>query len=753
MEQKGYDDINTYIDNTEYTANRYVMRCFTVTMIVYLATFLLNLFDIFTIEQILMIKAFVPSLVIYLIMLVIYKVGKPSDKWIKYLLLSSSIIVFMISGIFITYHSVLVTLLPFLYATLYSNKRLMWFVYILSVVSTIAQVYGGYYWGLCDANMVLLTTQSTSAYIENGKFILEEVNSNPILNLGLFFVLPRCLIYIAFMSVCTSIFRIVSGSLEKAKMTEEMEKLKDEAERANKAKSQFLARASHEIRTPINAIIGMNEMIIRECDNNEIKKYAYDTKASSIMLLSIINEILDSSKIESGKMEVVLDDYEIGSVFNDVYNMINLKAKEKGIDFKMDIDTTMPAVYRGDARMIRQILINLLNNAVKYTEKGNVELRCECKQEDNLATLTFSVIDTGIGIKEEDLVKLSEEFQRFDLKKNKNVEGTGLGMFIVKSFLNLMGSELKVKSEYGKGSEFSFELVQEIVDKNTLGGFMDSLNGAKEDEKEKIEYTAPKAKILVVDDYQMNLKVVRNLLKKTQMSIAEANSGEEAIQILGKEHFDIVFLDHMMPGMDGVETLKVIKDKALCENTPVIMLTANALVGNREKYLEQGFDDFVSKPIIPNKLDAVILKFLPKERIVINEKTVKDNSGGDKMGLTDEEMFEELKVVLPELDYSVVDSICCGDVAFYMEIFRDFVALPIKSELNKFYSDKDAKNYCIKVHGFKNNAYTIGAKALGDMAFKLEGITRAGDVETIESIQNEMFVEYDRICEAYKSKG
>lgn len=740
-------EINTYIKDTEHTANKYVMRCFSVTMIVYLLTFLLNTLKIFTIEQSLMIRAFVPSVIIYLLMVVVYKFCKINESVMKYFLLASTVLVYMITGVFLTYHVVLIALLPFLYAALYSSKRVMWFVYIFTVISTVVQVYGGYYLGLCDANMVLLTTEDMSTYIDNGKFILNEINNNPILNLGLFFVLPRCLIYIAFMSVCNSIFKILSKSLEMAKLTDEMKQLKEEAESANKAKSQFLARVSHEVRTPINAVIGMNEMILRESDNSEIRKYAYDAKNSSLILLSIINEILDASKIESGKMEVISADYELGSVFNDIYNMISIKAKEKGLDLKMDIDYSMPVGYVGDVRMIRQVLINLLNNAVKYTDKGRVTFTCRYTREGDYVTLHFAIMDTGIGIKEEDLEKLSEEFQRFDLEKNKNVEGTGLGMSIVKSFLKLMGSELKVRSEYGRGSEFSFDIVQKVSDETTLKSFMENLGRGQDMEQVRCEYVAPKARVLVVDDYKMNIKVFVNLLKRTKIEIVEATSGEECISILEKEKFNIVFLDHMMPGMDGVETLKVIKDRKLCEATPVVMLTANAIVGNKEKYLNMGFDDFVSKPIIPNKLDDVILKLLPKELVIINK-----NNKEVEEKMSDEELFEFIQKELVDLDYSVVDTTCCGDVNFYMELFHDFTELNIKSELSGFLEASDAKNYCIKVHGFKNNAYTIGAKALGDLALKLETITKTEITDEVSMLQGLLFEQYDRICKVYNSK-
>lgn len=286
---------------------------------------------------------------------------------------------------------------------------------------------------------------------------------------------------------------------------------------------------------------------------------------------------------------------------------------------------------------------------------------------------------------------------------------------------------------------------------------MDNLNKSGNDNRTINKFVAPSAKVLVVDDYQMNLKVVGNLLKRTEITVVEAQSGKECIEMLKKERFDLIFLDHMMPEMDGVETLAVIKEKELCKNTPVIMLTANAIVGNKEKYLEMGFDDFVSKPIIPDKLDDVILKHLPKGLIMYKTDAKTDvadaKSISREVKMSSDELFTLIKEKLPYLDYSVVDNTCGGDISFYMELFHDFTKLTIKSELSQFLEDGDAKNYCIKVHGFKNNAYTIGAKELGDLAFNLEKITKEHINQDVRVLQAKMFEQFDNICEAYISIG
>ncbi len=620
--EKKKDDITVYIQDQEYIANKYVMRCFSVTMLIYLITFLLNIVGVFVVEQKLMWSGFIPSIFIYLFVLLIIHKLTFSNKKLKYFILFATVLVFTIMGVTITYHVVLVSILPFLYATLYSSKRIMSYVYLLTVFSTIIIVYGGYFYGLCDANMAVLTSCSLQAHMKDGQFVLTQVNPNPMVTLMLYYVIPRCLIYITVAAVCSSLVEIVRGSIEKAKLTaalekakEDAERAKEDAERANEAKSQFLARMSHEIRTPINAVLGMNEMILRESEETQIQKYAYDVKDSSLVLLNLINEILDASKIESGMMELVNVNYEIASLLNDLYNMISIKAKEKNLRLIFDVDSSIPQEYYGDDKRIRQILLNLLTNAVKYTEHGTVEMKVSCRIDNENAILRYSVKDTGIGIREEDIGKLYDAFQRLDMTKNRNVEGTGLGMNITQQLLKLMGSELQIYSEYGKGTEFVFEVEQKIVNQNPLGNMKERLIKKDKDVSKGIDWSASDAKILVVDDFKMNLKVFSNLLRDTKMQIYEAESGKECIELVKQKEFDLVFLDHMMPEMDGIETLHEIKKNHLCDGVPIIMLTANAIVGDKEKYMDEGFDDFLSKPIIPNELAEIVLRHLPEQLI------------------------------------------------------------------------------------------------------------------------------------------
>jgi len=387
---------------------------------------------------------------------------------------------------------------------------------------------------------------------------------------------------------------------------------------ANEAKSQFLANMSHEIRTPINGIIGMNTMLLKNLgtgSTEEIREYAKNIQSASQTLLSIINDILDISKIESGKMEIVPVDYELFSVLNDCYNMNHAKAEEKNLGFRMDIENSLPSVLYGDEVHIRQIINNFLSNAVKYTEHGQVLLRMRADRKLNdTITLRIEIRDTGIGIRPEDIDKLFRNFTRLDEKRNRNIVGTGLGLSLTKNLVDLMGGEIRVESEYGSGSVFTVLLEQKIISDEPFGNFSEKYRTfIHQAEKESIGYTAPDARILIVDDVQMNLDVARGLLSSTQAKIDTAAGGEECLERIGLLKYDIIFLDHMMPMMDGLETLKKMQEDKTHKNlqTPVIALTANAIVGARETYLKAGFADYLSKPIQEKEILDMLFKYLP----------------------------------------------------------------------------------------------------------------------------------------------
>ncbi len=397
------------------------------------------------------------------------------------------------------------------------------------------------------------------------------------------------------------------------------ERERQRAIQANEAKTEFLAKISHEIRTPINAVLGMDEMILRESGNNTINQYAADIKVAANNLLSIINEILDSSKIESGKMEIIPANYKISAMLNDLYNMIYVKAEEKKLKLSFKIDESIPSEYYGDDVRIKQVLVNLLTNAVKYTVSGEVKLTLTMKKVGDKAILHFSVIDTGIGIKEKDIDALFSAYQRIDEKHNRYVEGTGLGMSITTQLLKLMGSQLKVESTYGKGSTFSFKIEQGIVNETPLGDFRkDDVKHVEADEV--MNYTAEDAKILIVDDNKTNRKVFSYLLKKVKVQITEASSGMECLENICKEKYDIIFLDHMMPEMDGIETLQKMKVLSANQNqeTPVIMFTANAIKGAKEYFQENGANGYLTKPVKLEELDKIFTEYLDSSMIKYN---------------------------------------------------------------------------------------------------------------------------------------
>lgn len=544
-----------------------------------------------------------------------------------------------------------------------------------------------------------------------------------------------------------TIVQTINDEISKVKQVVELERAKEAAERTSQAKSQFLARVSHEIRTPVNAVIGLNEMILRESSETGILQYAADVKRVSTTLLDIINELLDASKIESGTLELIETEYELGNLLNDLYHLSKGRMGEKKIVLEFEVDAAVPKAYFGDDRKIQQILMNLLTNAIKYTDEGAIVLSVDCRAEAEVAQLRFSVKDTGMGIRPEDIKKLKGEFQRVDIWRNRNVEGTGLGLNIVQRYLTLMGSELQIESEYGKGSEFSFEVSQKIVNKTPLGELEQWRQTGESETNYSVKYQAPDARILVVDDHEMNLKVFRNLLKQTKMQITEAQSGKQCLELLEQQRFDLVFLDHRMPGMDGIETLHAIKERGLCVGVPIIMLTANALIGDREKYLQEGFDDFLSKPILPDKLDKMILRHIPTS--LLSEYQAFCIPQTDSVSCAGNEMLKEILRRLPELDYASAIQLCGGEEDFFLEMLQMFVGLSVKQELEEARKTADYNNYCIRVHAFKNNAYSIGAKRLGDTAFEMEKLTQKGFPENIEEIQRDLFEQYDRICIRY----
>lgn len=399
------------------------------------------------------------------------------------------------------------------------------------------------------------------------------------------------------------------------------QKQKKEIEELNRTQNRFFSSMSHEIRTPINTIIGLNEMILREDVSEEVAADAKSIQGAGKMLLTLINDILDMSKIESGKMDIVPVAYDVGAMLSDIVNMIWIRAKEKGLAFHIDVDQSMPAQLFGDEVRIKQILINLLNNSVKYTQEGSVTLSIQCKTTNQgHAQISYSVADTGMGIRKESIPHLFSAFKRVDEEKNRYIEGTGLGLSIVKQLVELMGGEIAVNSVYTKGTTFVVTLPQEIVGEDEIGELnLEARHAMNVREHYKQCFEAPKAHILIVDDNETNLMVAEKLLRDTKVQIETVTSGAQCLRKTLQNRYDVILMDHLMPEMDGIECLHAIRTQTggLNQNIPVVVLTANAGGENQALYRREGFDGYLLKPVSGIQLETELLRHLPEELVHI----------------------------------------------------------------------------------------------------------------------------------------
>ncbi len=576
-------------------------------------------------------------------------------------------------------------------------------------------------------------------------------------------------------------------------VTEEVEAI-SKFKVASHAKSRFLAQMSHEIRTPINAVLGMNEMILRESKDKDVLEYAENIDSAGNTLLSLINSILDFSKIEDGKMALVPVTYDVASFINDLVHSIIQRAEAKGLRLELEIDPELPCALVGDDVRLSQIIMNLLTNAVKYTETGTVTLKIKTRYVvGNRVRIFVSVKDTGIGIKKEDLGRLFESFERLDEIRNHNIEGTGLGISIVTSLLDMMGSQLRVESNHGEGSVFYFTIEQEIANAAPIGDYEKRLQTSSSTRKQDDVIHAPGARILLVDDNAMNLKVARNLLKLCGIQPDMAASGAETIEAMRRKTYDIVFLDHMMPGMDGVDTLhELAKNQLVPACTTMIALTANAVVGAREFYLNAGFRDYLSKPIQIRELVEKLLTYLPESAYGEKEP---DGQGDSMESAPKSDEIDSLEFVpdgaedslefAPEID--AVDSLefapeidtadslefapdlpedevsgtgsasgipsdadrllsigidkavgmqyCADDAEFYQEVLEEFFATleDRLQTLDHLFHDRNWHEYDVLVHALKSNAKTIGALAVSEQARALEEAAHQEDAAFLEA--------------------
>ncbi len=582
-----------------------------------------------------------------------------------------------------------------------------------------------------------------------------------------------------------------------------MEVLKVEAEKANIAKSDFLANMSHEIRTPMNAIVGMSRIALREEMSPNVRDNLEDILNSSNNLLSIINEILDFSKIESGKMDINPAPYQLSSLLYDVSTLVHFRIQEKPINFQMDVDDTIPNSLLGDEVRIRQILTNLLNNAVKFTKQGAVVLKVEWKRVGYMAVLHISVSDTGQGIRKENLDNLFKRFKRLEMQENRKIEGTGLGLTITKELLDLMDGSISVESTYGVGSKFTVTIPQKIIDDKEIYGEAKK-NHSKvaylKNGEEEFSVAFPGAKLLVVDDSEMNLKVVKGLLSPYQMEIDLAGGGRECLQKAREKKYDLILLDHMMPEMDGVEVLWRLREDPDF-TTPVIALTANAISGVRKSYIDWGFSDYLSKPIYMEEMENCLKRFLlrfmtkqdelkKKEQEKVVEKTTAPVPEAPK---SDGPTFPQAWMIGDEIDFSMFPTaaeleaqaeareasekaasgeknegagtledfdapkeifdpakgleFAVGKMDFYLETIKIYIEETEKNMqlMCDYVEGEDMNNYAVLVHALKSNSRLIGADKLGDLAYDLELKSKEGDFGFVNEHHLDLMKQHEEV--------
>ena len=515
----------------------------------------------------------------------------------------------------------------------------------------------------------------------------------------------------------------------------ELEAARNAVEKAENARDIFLANMSHELRTPINTILGLNELILRESQEEAVKEYARDIRQAGNILLALVSDILDFSKLEADKMELTEGIYDVSSLLNDLINSIPAQQRRKKLDLVLDIAQDVPYKLFGDEIHIRQIIGNLLSNAVRYTDKGKITLHLSWKEVSKDSIEIYVLVkDTGIGIKEEDIPKLFKAFQRMDSTIRSKDDRTGLGLAITQRLIEMMGGKLEVESVYGKGSAFSFKIIQKVVDREPLGDFekqyRESLRSI-EDYHEK--FIAPMGRILIVDDNAMNLAVAQGLLKGTRLQIDVAASGEECLELIKRKTYHLICMDHMMPVMDGVQTLHTIRalEGNPSRDIPVIALTANAVAGAREFYLKEGFQDYLTKPIDADKFENMLIEYLPDNVVYLtNNREV-----SDEFEPQDAEEFDIRESQLYLMGFNLRNGLryMGGDKSLYGKVLHDFHSILQEKEtaLEDFLQKGDMPGYTIIVHSLKGNARSVGADDLADEAFELEKMAKAGQLEDV----------------------
>lgn len=528
----------------------------------------------------------------------------------------------------------------------------------------------------------------------------------------------------------------------------ELRSTRDEAEEAmavaqsaSQAKTDFLSTMSHEIRTPINAILGYNEMVQRDTQDPAITQYSANIRSAGKALLSMISDMMDYTEMETGSFHIEETNYSAASMLSDITTCGRYYAEKKDIELRVSFDPDIPKTLAGDSMRITRIFSNLLSNAVKYTDSGWVEISVKWEvQDEQTGCLCAHVRDTGIGMKEEDIARISSSFLRLDKKRNQNIQGIGLGLTIVTRLLSLMGSSLEVSSEYGRGTTMSFRIKQGVIDPAPLGNVAPLTEGVDR-ERTVAGFTAPDARILAVDDNTMNLELYKGSLKDTRAHIDTAVNGVEALELISRNSYDLIILDHMMPVMDGMETLKTIKKQDLCPGVPIIVITANAVSGEKSSYLNAGFDDYLSKPVSSRQLWEAVRKHLPERLICTAEKAQSAQScGKGVMG-----RLAEFLDTTSALQY------CCESEELYLQILGTYLEEDKTELIKQYFGSMDEDNYRIQIHALKSTSRTIGATALSDEALALENAAKSGDIEYITGNTERVLTDYNAVLEQIRA--
>lgn len=544
-------------------------------------------------------------------------------------------------------------------------------------------------------------------------------------------------------------YQVLTKTMDELRQTrDEAEEAMAAAQTASQAKTDFLSNISHEIRTPINAILGYNDMVLRDTEKEDIAHYCTNIQSAGKTLLSMINDMMDYTQMESGSINLEEANYSAASMVSDIMTCGKYFADKKDIEMQVSIDSSMPKTLHGDSARITRVFSNLLSNSVKYTDFGHIGIVIKWEQKTEFSGwINAEVTDTGIGLRAEDIERITSAFHRANKKRTQHIQGLGLGLTIVTKLLAMMGSSLSIESEYGKGTSIKFRLLQGVVDPAPMGE-IDAFCAIPEKDTLRAGFTAPSARLLAVDDNSMNLELYRGSLKDTKIQIDTAVNGVEALELISRYKYDLIILDHMMPLMDGMETLKTIKKQNLCQGVPILVITANAVPGEKSIYLNAGFDDYLSKPVSSRQLLEAVRKYLPQN--LIQPETF-DRSIDNEPSFFENGAVERLSEFL---DIKSAMAFCLNSEELYLNIVNTYYSENRLEDIRNYYKEKDFENYRIQVHALKSGSRTIGAGELSDHALALEMAARNNETDFILENTEELLKEYsellDRIGAALK---